>query len=84
MALTEKLVRYGGARLSQRLTRAMPIVGTAIAVATIVATMRRKGFFGGALDTGLNAVPFLGAAKNVVELARGRDFFPDRPPRPVS
>ena len=41
--------------------------------------MRRKGVLGGALDTGLNAVPLVGAAKNVVELARGRDFFPDRP-----
>jgi hypothetical protein len=37
----------------------------------------------GALDTGLNALPGIGAAKNVIELARGRDFFPDRP-RPES
>jgi len=41
-----------------------------------------KGIFRGAMDTGLNAVPFLGAAKNVVEIARGRDFFPDRPQPP--
>jgi hypothetical protein len=41
--------------------------------------MKRKGVFRGAMDTGLDAVPFLGAAKNVVEIARGRDFFPDRP-----
>ena len=79
MALSQRLVRYGGARLSRRMSRAMPILGTAIAVATLAATMKRKGFFRGALDTGLNAVPFVGAAKNVVELARGRDFFPDRP-----
>jgi hypothetical protein len=26
----------------------------------------------------LNAIPFLGAAKNTVELVRGRDFIPDR------
>ena len=45
-----------------------------------VATMKRKGFFRGALDTGLNATPFLGAAKNAVELIRGRDFIPDRLP----
>ena len=79
MALTEKLVRYGGVRLSRRMTRAMPVLGTVVALATVAATMRRKGFWGGALDTGLNAVPFVGAAKNVLELARGRDFFPDRP-----
>jgi hypothetical protein len=49
--------------------------------------MKRKGFFRGAMDTGLNAVPFVGAAKNAVELMRGRDFFPDRqlvPARPPS
>ena len=81
MPLTDRLVRYGGARLSRRMTRAMPVLGAAIALATIAATMKRKGLLRGALDTGLNAVPFVGAAKNVVELARGRDFFPDRPPR---
>lgn len=60
----------------------MPWIGTAVALATIAATMRRKGVLGGALDTGLNAVPFVGAAKNVFEVARGRDLFPDRrPPR---
>ena len=42
--------------------------------------MRRKGVLGGALDTGMNATPFLGAAKNVAEMIRGRDFFPDRNP----
>jgi hypothetical protein len=59
----------------------MPLVGTAIALGTVVATMKRKGFFGGIMDTGLNAMPFVGAAKNAVELVRGRDFIPDRPPR---
>jgi hypothetical protein len=67
-------------RLSRRLARSMPWIGGAIALATIVSTMRRKGVVGGALDTGLNAVPFVGAAKNAAEVVRGRDFFPDRAP----
>ena len=58
----------------------MPIIGAALAVATVAATMKRKGFFRGALDTGLNATPFVGALKNAVELIRGRDFIPDRLP----
>jgi hypothetical protein len=78
MATTDKLIRYGGARLSRRLSRSLPYVGTAIALVTVAATMKRKGFFRGAMDTGLNAIPFVGAAKNTVELVRGRDFFPDR------
>lgn len=83
MAVTDHVVRWGGARLSRKVARSVPWIGTAIALATLAATMKRKGFFGGAMDTGLNAVPFVGAAKNTVELIRGRDFFPDRP-MPVS
>ena len=79
--LTNRVTRWGSARLSRRLSRSLPIVGAAIAVATVIATMRRKGVIGGAFDTGLNALPGIGAAKNAIELARGRDFFPDRPRR---
>lgn len=79
MATTERLVRWGGARLSRRAARSLPWIGSAIALATVAGSMRRKGFLRGILDTGLNAVPFLGAAKNVAETVRGRDFIGDRP-----
>lgn len=75
---TNRLVRWGGARLSRRLAKSMPWIGGAIAVAMVIGTMRRKGVISGACDTALNAIPFIGAAKNTVEFARGRDFFPDR------
>jgi hypothetical protein len=78
MTMTQRMARWGGARLSRRLSRSLPWVGGAIALATVASTMRRKGMISGVLDTGLNAVPFVGAAKNVLEVARGRDFFPDR------
>ena len=77
-SLGQKLTRWGGARLSRRLRRSIPIVGTAIAAATVLSTVRRKGVVSGTLDTGLNAMPFVGALKNAVEIVRGRDFFPDR------
>jgi hypothetical protein len=80
MTVTNRLARYGGMRLSKRLRRSLPIIGTAIAVATVVSTVRRKGVISGSLDTGLNAMPVVGALKNVVEALRGRDFFPDRYP----
>jgi hypothetical protein len=79
MALGNRLTRWGTARLSRRVSRSIPILGAAIAAATVVATMRRKGVIGGALDTGLNSVPGIGAAKNAIEFMRGKDFFPDRP-----
>jgi len=80
MTIGNRLTRWGGMRLSRRLRRSIPILGTAIAVATIVSTVRRKGVVSGTLDTGLNAVPFVGALKNIAEVMRGRDFFPDRFP----
>lgn len=76
--MTNRLVRWGGARLSRKLGKSIPILGAAIAVATVAATMRRKGVISGVLDTALNAIPFVGAAKNATEVVRGRDFFPDR------
>jgi hypothetical protein len=68
--------------MSRRLARSMPIFGAAIGAATIFATMRRKGVVGGAIDTGINAMPLVGALKNTVEVVRGKDFFPDRFGRP--
>jgi hypothetical protein len=78
MKLADNVVRWGGARLSRRLSRSLPWIGTAVAVATVFSTMRRKGVISGAFDTGLNAIPLVGAAKTIAEIARGRDFFPDR------
>ena len=83
MSIGNHLTRWGTARLSRRMSRSIPILGAAIAAATVFATMRRKGLISGVLDTGLNALPGIGAAKNIVEVARGRDFFPDRP-RPAT
>jgi hypothetical protein len=80
MTIGNHIARWGGMRMSRRLRRSLPWIGTAIALATVAATMRRKGVISGVLDTGLNAMPFVGAAKNVVEVARGRDFFPDKYP----
>jgi hypothetical protein len=78
MGMLNRLGRWGGARFSRRLARSMPVVGGVVAAATILATVRRKGVISGTLDTGLNAIPLVGALKNTIEVARGRDFFPDR------
>ena len=56
----------------------MPWIGVAVALLTVGAAIRRKGVVGGTLDSALNAIPFVGAAKNVAEVVRGRDFIRDR------
>jgi len=78
MTIAHRITSWGGARLSRRVSRSLPWIGAGIAVVTVASTMRRKGVISGALDTGLNATPFVGAAKNLIEVFRGRDFFPDR------
>ena len=68
MAYLGRAARRGGARLSRRVARSIPLLGAVVALATLAGTMRRKGVVGGLADTGLTSIPFVGAAKNVVEV----------------
>jgi hypothetical protein len=81
MARTTPLTRYAGRKVARRLGRSIPWIGAAIALFTIGSAIRRKGLARGVAHTGLDAIPYVGAAKNIAELARGRDFFPDRDQR---
>jgi hypothetical protein len=65
--------------MTRRLYRSMPWIGSALALLTLGRTIRRKGLFGGTVDTALDFVPFVGGAKNLAEAGRGRDFIPDKP-----
>jgi hypothetical protein len=78
MPLLRQIARWGAWRVARRVAVSLPFAGAAIAAATIGIGMRRKGVLGGALDAGLNALPYVGAAKNTLEAIRGRDFVPDR------
>jgi hypothetical protein len=81
-----KLGRWAGLRLARRLGKSVPFVGAVVSVAFVAEAVRRKGWLGGIVDTGLNAIPFVGALKNGLEVL-SRDLIPDRPeraPRTVS
>ena len=82
MRISQQLGRYAGRRLTRRLVRAVPWLGGAIALVTVGSAIRRKGVVGGALHTTLDFIPFVGGLKTLAEVARGRDFFPDKPPEP--
>ena len=71
-------MRFGQRRVAGRLARALPWVGTAVALLTIGSTIRRKGVIGGTIDSALNAIPFVGTVKGLAETARGRDFIRER------
>jgi hypothetical protein len=81
MSITQRMAHYGGLRLSRRLSRSVPFIGTAVALLTLGAAVRRKGFFRGALDTALNATPFVGTTKLALETVRGRDLLSAASPR---
>jgi hypothetical protein len=78
MRLSQQLGRYASRRLTRRLTRTLPWVGGAVALITIGSAIRRKGLLGGTLHTTLDFIPFVGGLKTLAEMARGRDFFPDK------
>jgi hypothetical protein len=48
-----------------------------MALLTLGAAIKRKGFFGGTLDTALDFTPVVGTIKNMAEVGRGRDFIRD-------
>lgn len=78
MGITRQVAQYGGARLSRRLLRSVPLLGAAVAFFTLRSAVRRKGFVRGVADSALDATPGVGAAKNVYEAVRG-DIIADRP-----
>jgi hypothetical protein len=78
MAIKPHLKRYARRKLTKHLIRAVPWVGAVVAVATVGQMIREKGFLNGTLNAALDAIPFVGGAKNLAEVVRGRDFLPDR------
>ena len=81
MRMTQSALRYGQKRVVKKLVRSVPWIGAIAVAATVAQTMRRKGAFAGAIDSALDAIPFLGGAKSLAEVIRGRDFIPERTTR---
>lgn len=79
MAIQQQALKYGQRRLLRRLSRSIPFIGAAVALVTLGSAIRRKGLFGGTVDSALNAVPYVGGLKNAAEVVRGRDFIRDKP-----
>ena len=78
MSISQQAMQYGQRRMTRKLVRAVPFLGAVIAAATLFRAIRRKGMFGGTVDTALDFTPFVGGAKNVAEIVRGRDFIGDK------
>jgi Pre-toxin TG len=78
MGVARQALQYGQRRLVRKMVHAVPWLGGLVAIATIAASVRRKGMVGGTLDTALDFIPFVGGLKNAAEVLRGRDFIRDK------
>ncbi len=64
----------------KRGAKMLPFGGTAVVLFLVGSDIRNKGLARGLLNSGLDAIPGVGLAKNAVELFRG-DFIPDKEPK---
>ncbi len=76
-SLKRKLAKAGGWKIAKRVAKSIPYVGTVMAIGLVGYDIKRKGVVKGVLNSGLDAIPFVGLGKNAIELFAG-DFFPDK------
>lgn len=76
-SLKRKIVHAGGWTVAKRVAKSIPYVGTVMAIGLVGYDIKRKGVVKGVLNAGLDAIPFVGLGKNVVEFFTG-DLLPDK------
>ena len=70
-------MQAGATRLAVKAIRTVPVVGTAVVFGMAGYEIKKKGVVKGLVNVALDATPFVGVAKNVIELLTG-DWFPDK------
>jgi Mg/Co/Ni transporter MgtE len=83
MSVSGQAAQYVQRRVARKLMRAVPWLGSLVALGTLAASIRRKGTVGGTVDTVLDFIPFVSGMKNAAEIVRGRDLIADRPVPPA-
>jgi len=76
-SLKRKLLYASGWQIVKRTAKMVPFGGTVLAVGLVGHDIKRKGMVKGIVNSGLDAIPVVGLAKNAVELFTG-DFIPDK------
>ena len=76
-SIKRKLVHAGGWQVAKRVAKSVPYVGTVMAIGLVGYDIKRKGVVKGVLNAGLDAIPFVGLGKNIVEFFAG-DLLPDK------
>jgi hypothetical protein len=78
-SIKRKIAHAAGWQLFKRGAKMLPFGGTAVAIILVGSDIRQKGVVNGVINSGIDAIPFVGLAKNGIELYRGKDFLPDKP-----
>ena len=78
--MKRRIARAGGWGLAKRLIKPIPIVGTVFAVGLAGYEIKKKGLIPGVAHVGLDVIPIVGTAKNVLEIFTG-DLIPDKADR---
>jgi len=78
--LTRKVIHAGGWQVAKKAAKMIPFGGTLVAVGLVGHDIKKKGVIRGVINSGLDAIPVLGFAKNAVELVTG-DFIADKQQR---
>jgi hypothetical protein len=79
-SIKRKLIHAGGWQVAKRVAKMVPFGGTVVVVGLVGHDIKRKGVVRGVINSGLDAIPVFGFAKNAVELFRG-DFIADKSDR---
>lgn len=77
-SLKRTVAHTAGWQIAKRVAKMVPLGGTAVAIVLVGSDIKNKGFARGVLNSGLDAIPFVGLVKNGVEIVRGKDFLPDK------
>ncbi len=78
-SLKRKIAHAGGWTIAKRVAKSIPYVGSAVAIGLVGYDIKKKGVVKGVLNSGIDAIPFVGLGKNIVEFFAG-DIFPDKNP----
>lgn len=76
-SIKRKAVEAGGWMAARRVARAVPYLGSVVAIGLVGYDIKRKGLVKGLLNSGLDAIPFVGLGKNAIEFFTG-DLIPDK------
>ncbi len=63
-SFTRKIVHAGGWQVARRAAKMLPFGGTIVVVGLVGHDIKKKGLLGGVVNSGLDAIPFVGLAKN--------------------